>query len=444
MPDPTPWEDLKGTLEAVAKRGIPHHFAYHPGPSTGTPLLALNKLKAYTQGTAGAALTAFRDATLDEDEKKKPQPALSAYIWGQVSLVQSGQAWILRFKSEKRPPESLKKTFILRMRALNGQLKGAIPTDILKTAEIVYDEAETVAPTSGVDLTAITKKLAELRRGVSTTAGALASLNPDVLRLVERVGRLELELDPWPEESGAPDTLWTGVTDLAGKTTALPGLAGHALDLGQELDDLVEDAEAALAAVAGASDQGAAVKKLNAAVTALENALQKATEEAEDARREESTLRSAYQKLLVAITQARKEATSRVGEPEVALPEDWSELRGAWETAMEAVEGQIRALQRALRETDDDELHEIAEYGLNGITSGFRVPFNSALMEADRAPASSRGASIELLAERANAFADHLEKDPRVVAVENNPFNVQIDIVGTLAPVLLRFSALAA
>lgn len=247
-----------------------------------------------------------------------------------------------------------------------------------------------------------------------------------------------------PVAAGAPDALWTGVADLAGKASALPGLAGHALDLGQELDELVEEAEAALAAVSGAPDQGAAVKKLNTVLATLEGALQKATEEAEDARREESTLRSAYQKLLVSITQTRKAATESVGATEIALPDDWIELRGAWEAAMEKVDGQLRALQRTLRETDDDELHEIAEFGLNGITSGFRVPFDAALMEVDRAPSSSRAASIGSLAKRAHDFADHLTSDPRVEAVEGNPFSVQIDIVGTLAPVLLRFSALAA
>ncbi len=103
-----------------------------------------------------------------------------------------------------------------------------------------------------------------------------------------------------------------------------------------------------------------------------------------------------------------------------------------WRTASEAVDKQIAALQRALKATDDDELHEIAEYGLNAVTGNFRVPLMAALAGAERGDQRD----LAKLAALIPGFRAHLQSDLRIEVCDENDFNTPVSIRATLLPAL--------
>jgi hypothetical protein len=104
----------------------------------------------------------------------------------------------------------------------------------------------------------------------------------------------------------------------------------------------------------------------------------------------------------------------------------------AWRAASDEVDAQISALQTALRATDDDELHEIGEYGLNAMTAGFKVPLLAALLGAENGAASDRAKLAEIIPK----FRRHIDSDERIEACDENPFSVTVSIRATLIPAL--------
>lgn len=122
----------------------------------------------------------------------------------------------------------------------------------------------------------------------------------------------------------------------------------------------------------------------------------------------------------------------------------WQSARAAWETASAAVDVQITALQAALRAIDDDELHQIAETGLNAITGDHRVPVMAAVAEIGAGGAAdlARAAPKALAAVR--AFQAHLAADPRVKACDSNPFGVAMSVQATLGAALAKMESVFA
>lgn len=111
----------------------------------------------------------------------------------------------------------------------------------------------------------------------------------------------------------------------------------------------------------------------------------------------------------------------------------------AWREASEAVDAQLGKLQAALKADDDEEMQEIAEFGLNGLTSGHKVAVTAALVGAVRGNA----ADVPKLAAAARRFQQFLETDERIEACDDNPFGVPVDIRGQLVPALEQLAALA-
>lgn len=110
---------------------------------------------------------------------------------------------------------------------------------------------------------------------------------------------------------------------------------------------------------------------------------------------------------------------------------DLSGALAAWRDALAKVDGQISELQKVLRASPDDELHEIAEFGLNAMTGNHKIKLQAALMEA--ATGSGKAAAAGRLAE---SFAAHIATDKRIAACDANPFGVSLSIRATLGPAL--------
>jgi hypothetical protein len=109
----------------------------------------------------------------------------------------------------------------------------------------------------------------------------------------------------------------------------------------------------------------------------------------------------------------------------------WKAAREAFDLATESVDAQISALQKELRNSNDYELEDIAEFGLNGLTGDMRVPLLAALREADNGTKTQLQAAGPKIEKAAQAFISQLTTDPRVAACDDNPFGVDLAIAAT-------------
>jgi hypothetical protein len=111
---------------------------------------------------------------------------------------------------------------------------------------------------------------------------------------------------------------------------------------------------------------------------------------------------------------------------------DLDQALAAWRAALAEVDEQITGLQRVLRGAPDQDLQDIAEFGLGAMTGSHKVKLQAALMEA-----SGRNTAAAAKAARlAGAFAAHLNGDKRVAACDGNPFGPRLAIRATLVPAL--------
>lgn len=127
---------------------------------------------------------------------------------------------------------------------------------------------------------------------------------------------------------------------------------------------------------------------------------------------------------------------------EAAFRQQWAEAKAAWRAAVDTVNGQIAALQSALKKIDDVELHEIAEFGLAGVTGNFKVPMMAAIVEIDQARG---GASLKKAAAKAGgiakAFNAYLASEETVAVTDANEFGVPVTLRASLGKALSGIEA---
>ncbi len=137
------------------------------------------------------------------------------------------------------------------------------------------------------------------------------------------------------------------------------------------------------------------------------------------------------------------------GEAEEPLPEIKDvtvDAPALWRAAKEKVDGQISALQAALKKTGRPGMARIAEFGLNGITGGLQVRLQAALLDV---AAASEGEGLVKAKAKALAAAEEYDKflqgDEVVALCEKNPCGVKVAIRPTMSEALGRLrKALAA
>ncbi len=117
----------------------------------------------------------------------------------------------------------------------------------------------------------------------------------------------------------------------------------------------------------------------------------------------------------------------------------WQMACQAWRAASEAIDGQMGALQKALRASGDPELIDIAEFGLNAVTGDHKVRLTALLSELG-SPAAAQKSGAKTLALLSD-FKTHIETDPRVAACDANPIAVPVSIRATIAPALAGLQA---
>lgn len=111
----------------------------------------------------------------------------------------------------------------------------------------------------------------------------------------------------------------------------------------------------------------------------------------------------------------------------------WKQGKSAWEGALKNVNGQLEKLRGSLLQANDSDLKSIAEFGLNAITANHKVPLQVAIMEVDRAAGPGKIKAIDKAQDAVIAFRDHIERDERVEACDNNPFGVTVTLRSELS-----------
>lgn len=124
--------------------------------------------------------------------------------------------------------------------------------------------------------------------------------------------------------------------------------------------------------------------------------------------------------------------------PDGGFDAQWKSATEIWQAATDRVDKQIEALTGVLKQMDDEELKQIAEFGLFAVTGNNRVP----LMAAMRDVSSTTGADRAKAAKKAKGivakFAKHLGSDPRIKACDENPFGASVSIAKTLGAALKK------
>lgn len=118
------------------------------------------------------------------------------------------------------------------------------------------------------------------------------------------------------------------------------------------------------------------------------------------------------------------------------LLERWQAARQGWQAAVESVDDQINALARALRESGNEDLREIADSGLSSVTGGYRTRMTAAMIDigvGDVAKLRKNGARAAGFTEK---LIDQIDGDARVIACDTISFGVPVSIRATLGPAL--------
>jgi hypothetical protein len=100
-----------------------------------------------------------------------------------------------------------------------------------------------------------------------------------------------------------------------------------------------------------------------------------------------------------------------------------ADLLKIWTDAREQVDAAIGELQSALRANGDPDLRQIAEYGLNGLTSGENVRMMAALQEL-KAGSPKGAAKVAGAVAAYRAFLD----GKAAALLEDNPFDVPVPL----------------
>jgi len=112
------------------------------------------------------------------------------------------------------------------------------------------------------------------------------------------------------------------------------------------------------------------------------------------------------------------------------------ELLAQFRDAKEAVDSGITKLQAALRDTGDEDLVRVAEYGLYGMTGGQGVALMKALMELRTAPQDKQDAMAKAARQAATAYKAAVVEHALADLIDDNPFGVDVGIQARLGPVL--------
>lgn len=212
------------------------------------------------------------------------------------------------------------------------------------------------------------------------------------------------------------------------------------------------------------AEVGTAFKaRLAALIPRIKDALQTGGDQAQDAKllasqagiaagkrsfSEANGLLDRVERLLNALATSQGTAPSErsvvSGATDDAFLKHWATAKAHWREAIETVDGQIAKLQTALRAIDDNELHEIAEFGLPALTGNHKTPLMAALLDVDSADPATRPSKAARAASIAQSFKIFLQASEAVDVTDSNAFGVTVSIRSSLCAALEEIEAAGA
>ena len=130
--------------------------------------------------------------------------------------------------------------------------------------------------------------------------------------------------------------------------------------------------------------------------------------------------------------------TEAVGPVTAAWEKTWKDARLVWQTASDSIDLQISALQSKLKGSDDPELQEIGEFGLNAITGNRRVRVMAAMRDLDGLDSPPDKGTISKVSKTIEELESHIDNDDRIAAVDNNPFGVTVSVAKSISSALAQ------
>ena len=127
------------------------------------------------------------------------------------------------------------------------------------------------------------------------------------------------------------------------------------------------------------------------------------------------------------------------GEVSAELKQAILDQAAAWQRIAVDVDKQVAGLKSQLKSSGDEDLIEIANVGLTGLTDVPRRPLMDAIESLKKASDANLRAAIAKTQRALTAYSRYLESDERIEACENNPFGVQVPVRRTLTPALAQF-----
>ena len=115
-------------------------------------------------------------------------------------------------------------------------------------------------------------------------------------------------------------------------------------------------------------------------------------------------------------------------------------LAPIWVTAKEKIDQDIAKLQAKILEFGDEDLEQIAEFGLFGASDGQATALLKALFLVD----AGNDDALPTLRDAVQDYRDFLDGTPIVDLIEANPFKVPVPLRKTLEPALDELDRLAA
>lgn len=140
------------------------------------------------------------------------------------------------------------------------------------------------------------------------------------------------------------------------------------------------------------------------------------------------------QKSLKQLQDQLKSLSSVSLEAALEFRDNWLAAFDEWDQAVAAVNVQMAELGEYLASSDDEDLQQIAEFGLGAVTQSHLVPLRAALMELAASSPDRLRASAKRVQNLVDAFKKHVESSEVVAACDTNPFGVSVSIRQTLAP----------
>jgi hypothetical protein len=135
-----------------------------------------------------------------------------------------------------------------------------------------------------------------------------------------------------------------------------------------------------------------------------------------------------------------KNAGSPTGFKDGDFRKAWPEAKKSWQLAIESVDTQIAKLQSTLKSSGDEDLQEIAKFGLSGLTGNFKTPLMAVIAEIESAQGDALVAHARKAVELSGNFLKHITSSPKIEACDENPFGVQMTIRKTLGDALSQFN----